>query len=134
MRALPVFAAGAVYWILGALWYSTLFGKVWGAGLEAQGLKVPQPSGGQLAAKLILTFAANLAAAAALAMMLANIAPASPAAAIELGLIAAAGVAATSIGIAYTWEGKATSVYLVDAGYHLVGLPGCALILALWPR
>ena len=62
MNWLAVLCAGAAYWVLGYVWYSLLFGKVWAASLkEYRG--EPAASGGGMAGKLILTFIANFVTA-----------------------------------------------------------------------
>jgi hypothetical protein len=40
MNWLAIICAAVAYWILGWLWYSALFGKIWVAGLEQHGVKL----------------------------------------------------------------------------------------------
>src|SRR2546430_16863027 len=68
MNWLAVVCAAAVYWIIGAIWYMALFGKIWRAGIEEQGVRIP--SGG-MGAKMIGNFLCNLVAAAIMARIIA---------------------------------------------------------------
>jgi hypothetical protein len=132
MRILPVLVAAAVYWILGALWYSALFGGIWSRGLEKQGVKLAEPSGKQLAVKLVTTFAATFVAASAMGWLVSRAGISGLHPGLAFGFAIGCGASAVALAIAYTWESKPVSSYLVDASYHLVGITAAAGILAAW--
>ena len=64
MNWLPIVCAAAAYWIIGAIWYMALFGKMWAAAIQQHGVTL-QRSG--MAAKMIGNFLANLVAAVVMA-------------------------------------------------------------------
>src|SRR3989442_14438692 len=67
---LAILCAGAAYWVLGYVWYTLLFGKIWaGEQIRHRGER-PSPSGGQMGAKLLSTFILNLLMAAAMAYLI----------------------------------------------------------------
>jgi len=132
MNWLAVVAAGVAYWLLGALWYSVLFGKVWAAGLEQQGVKLPSPTRSQLMTKFLGTFVANLVTATVLGHLVRATLSDSVLDAVHLGLAVGLGIAGMALAVAYTWESKPFKVFAIDAAYHLLGCVACALILTFW--
>ena len=56
MNWLAILCAGAAYWVLGYVWYSLLFGKVWMPIKHGSGENVPPPAGREMGAKLFGTF------------------------------------------------------------------------------
>src|SRR5262249_8711441 len=40
MNWIPIIGAAAAYWVLGAIWYMALFGKIWAAGIQQHGVKL----------------------------------------------------------------------------------------------
>lgn len=121
MRPLPILAAAAAYWLLGALWYSTLFAGIWTRGLEAHGISLAEPTPGQMRVKLGLTFVATLATATAMAWLLSTMGITSAPAALPVGTVAGLGFGAAALAVAYTWESKPLALYFVDASYHTLG-------------
>jgi hypothetical protein len=129
MSILPIVVGAVAYWALGALWYSVLFGKTWSAGLEAQGIKLPEPTPAQMRLKLALTFVGNLGATVALSWFLHRLWPNTMLGALRVGFIAGAGIAATALAVCYAWESKARENLTIDAGFHTVGLMVAAAIV-----
>jgi hypothetical protein len=132
MNWLAVIVAGVADWLLGALWYSALFGKIWAAGLEQQGVKLQKPSQPQLMTKLAGNFVANLLTATVIGHLVLATAVASLLGAVHLGAALGLGVAGMALAVAYTWESKPVKVWAIDAAYHLLGCIACAVILACW--
>src|SRR5436305_13778524 len=69
MNWLAIICAAAAYWVIGAIWYMALFGKIWAAGIQQHGVKL-EPSG--MPAKMIGTFICHLVAAAIMARLIAR--------------------------------------------------------------
>jgi hypothetical protein len=131
MHILPILAGAVAYWLLGALWYSLMFGSIWGAVLEARGIIVANPTRPQLYAKFILGFLANLATAGAIACVFGIASPDDPYAFLRVGpLIGLA--TAMGIGVSYIWESRSLVNYLIDAGYHFLGITLATFIIAHW--
>ncbi|HYQ87658.1 MAG TPA: DUF1761 domain-containing protein [Bacteroidota bacterium] len=127
-----VVVAAATYWILGSIWFSLLFGKIWSSELEKHGVKIQTPKGSRMAAKLVQTFILNLAAALALSYLVFVSESSTLYHAIKLGLASGVGLSASTIGIAYTWEGRSVKLAVIDIGYPLLGVVVCSIILTLW--
>lgn len=130
MNWLAILAAGAAYWVLGMLWYSFLFSKPWRADIQAHGVKVG--GGGGMALKLIVTFVCNLIAAAVLARLFQKLMIVDLLRGIKWGVGAGVGFSATALSINYVWQSPPVRLWLIDAGYHIVGCIIMGAILSLW--
>lgn len=117
LNLIAVVAATAAFWLVGALWYGLLFGKVW---QRETGLSEP-PSGGRMALVMVLTLAFEMLVVLTLAHLVAR-----TGAAPHVVLMMAAGFALTimapAIGINYLHQRKSLALFLIDAGHFLAGL------------
>jgi len=132
MKWLPILCAGAAYWFLGFVWYSLLFGGIWGAEQMRHRQNVAEPGKGELIGKLVATFVSNLVASAAIAYLLYRTRTADLQHALKLGAGLAIGFSITTLTVVHVWEGKSTKVWLIDASYHLIGCLVAAAILVSW--
>ena len=129
---LAILCAGVAYWVLGFVWYSLLFGKMWAAALkEYRGERAA--SGGGMAGKMIVTFLANIVTATVLAYLLRHVAVTDMTHALKIGAYAAAGFSIMALTIAKVWEERPSKIWMIDASYHLIGCVIAAAILFLWP-
>ena len=133
MNWLAILCAGAAYWVLGYIWYSLLFGKAWGAAQERHRGKSSPPSGGEMTGKMIGTFISNIVTAGAMAYLFRRTGTADMNHALRIGAAAGVGFSATTLTIAYIWESKPTIIWMVDAGYNVIGCLLVAIILVSWP-
>ena len=129
MNWLAIICAAAAYWILGAIWYMGLFGKIWAASIEQHGVKL-QRSG--MGAKMIGNFIGNFVAAVIMARLLARTGIANVGHGLKLGAGVGLGFSATALTIQYLWESKPFKVWLIDVGYHFSGCVLLGAILAAW--
>ena len=129
MNWLAVVCAGAVYWVLGWVWYAVLFGKIWRAGLEQTGVKLQQ---GGMVAKMIGTFIANMVAATIMGHLVQRIPVVDLAHGLRLGVGVGIGFSATGLTIVHLWESKPFKVWLVDSSYHVLGCILLGAILSVW--
>ena len=129
---LIILLAAAAYWLLGALWYSMITGNVWSNELTKHGVTLPEPTRQQLVRKLFLSFILNVIIAFGVAVILWFIGSAGMDEGIILGLIIGLSFSAATIGLTYSWENRSFKLFLVDAGYHVIGITLCAVILSMW--
>lgn len=132
MNWLPILCAGLAYWVLGFVWYSLLFGNIWGEALRSYRAQWPTPTKGEMAGKMIGTFVSNVITAGAIAYILFRAAPPDMRDALRLGIAAGVGLAATALTIAHIWESKPTRVWAIDVSYHFFGCIVATLILFCW--
>jgi len=129
---LAVGVAGLVYWLLGALWFSVLFGKTWGAELEKHGVKVQESTKGQMAAKFFQTLVLNIVVAYGAAFLVYACTITTWMTGLKVGVFAGVCFSAATLGIGYTWEGRSVKLFLIDSGYPVLGITVSTVILALW--
>ena len=130
---LAILCAGAAYWVLGFVWYSLLFGGIWGAEQQRhRGSEVGPPSKGEFAGKLITSFVSNLVASVAIACLLRRMGIGDLPNALKLGAGLAVGFSITTLTVVHVWEMKSTKVWIIDASYHLIGCLIAAAILVSW--
>ena len=130
---LAILCAGAAYWVLAFVWYSFLFGGIWGAEqINCRGTTGPEANKREFASMLLATFVSNLVTAAAIAFLLRRTGIVDMPHALKLGAGVALGFCITTLTIVHVWERKSTKVWMIDAGYHLVGGLVAAAILVAW--
>src|SRR5947209_20621603 len=112
MNWIAIICAAAAYWVLGALWYMALFGKIWAAGVQQHGVKL-EPSG--MPAKMIGNFICNLVAAAIMARLIARPRIVDVGHGIKLGTGVGLGSSATALTIQSLWESRPLKVWLIDS-------------------
>lgn len=126
---IAVICAAAAYWIIGAIWYMALFGKIWAAGIQQQGVKL---EGGGMGAKMIANFLCNLVAAMIMARLIARTGIVDLGSGLKLGAGVGLGLSAAALTIQYLWESKPFKVWMIDVSHHVVGCMAVGGILAVW--
>src|SRR3954453_15217537 len=126
MNWLAILCAGAAYWVLGYVWYSLLFGKMYMAE-QIRHRGEQSGGGGGMGPKLVGTFVCNLIAAAALAYLFKRTAISDLNHALRLAAVAGIGWAGTALTCVYIWDSKPTKVWMIDVGYNFVG----AIVMAI---
>lgn len=130
---LAIVVAALAYFSLGALWYSkVLFAKRWIADLK---IDVNSPDakkgmGMMFGGSLLLMFVQSLAIA-----IIANrleLIGAGWMSGLKLGALTGACFCAASVGVNYLYEKKPFSLFLINAGYAIVGNIIVAIIICSW--
>lgn len=127
VNLLVVLVAAVSSFALGGLWYSPmLFGRRWSRDAGMEGRK-----GGYPARVFGVAFVFALVSAAMFAWLLGH--DPTLERAVHLALVVGAGFVATSFGINYQFADRPVSMWLIDAGYHIVQFLLYALVIASWP-
>ncbi|MBX9587600.1 MAG: DUF1761 domain-containing protein [Gammaproteobacteria bacterium] len=123
LNLLAIAACVLSSFILGGLWYNILFRKFYSE--ECKGNKPSHP-----ALVFLAAFILWIISAFAFAKFLGN----SPElwAAISIGFITGSCLVATSFGVNYAFSSKKLSIFLIDAGYHILQFTLYGVILGLW--
>ncbi len=133
INILAVAVSAIVYFILGAVWYMpSLFGTMWKAELARHNISFNPPTSAEMMQKTILSLIVNVIMVLAVAFVVQATATTALSAALVLGIKLAVGFAATTLGITYIWQNKSFKLFLLDAGYPMVGVILSTIILALW--
>ena len=127
---LAVLVAAVAYWLLGALWYSPpLFAKQWAAGV---GISLPQSGERPPIVLFVTTFIAFFVVALAMAFLAGAGGAVTFGQGLLLGLITGVGFVVTVLLVTHAYEQRPASVWLINAGYHLVGFVITASIVSVW--
>lgn len=122
-----VVAAAASAFVLGGIWYGPLFRNVWcrEAGVDPDAPSKRHPGG---------VFAVAGACSFVAALVFALLLPAqyTVAQAAGFGALIGGGWIAMSFAINYAFAGRSLTLWLIDAGYHLLQFVLYGLILGAW--
>jgi hypothetical protein len=132
LNYLAVIVAAVVYFGIGSVWFSGLFGKTWLAEVEKHGVRIQKPTTPQMITMMISTFVYNLMTAFGVSLLVYVIGTSTVVTGLKLGLFAGICFAATSMLTAYNWESRSTKLSMIDIGYPLLGIVACAIILSVW--
>ncbi|MBK7121317.1 MAG: DUF1761 domain-containing protein [Chitinophagaceae bacterium] len=130
---MAIAVAALAYFALGALWYSkVLFAKRWIADLKID-VNSPDAKKGMgimFGGSLLMMFVQSLAIA-----IIANrleLIGAGWMSGLKLGALTGACFCAASVGVNYLYEKKPFSLFLINAGYAIVGNIIAAIIICSW--
>lgn len=129
---LAVLVGGLAYFVLGALWYSVLFGKAW---IKATGVNPNDPNAkkgvaGIMLSSLVLMIISSLG----VAIFCARIGTIGGwMSGMKVGLVAGICFCATSISISYLYEKRPLSLYLINGLYNIIGCALAGIVIGLWP-
>ena len=128
---IAVLIATIAYFLLGALWYSVLFGKKWAqlVKLDTSNPDMKKGMGGMM----ISTFVLTLIICFGLEVLVVKFNFVQEVSyGIKIGLLTGLAFATTAVSIHYIYENKPTNLYLINNGYHVLGHVIAASILVLW--
>ena len=129
---LAVLVSAVAGFVIGALWYSVLFGKAW-MKLSKMGKKDIEKEKKKGMAK---SYAAGFIALLVMAFVLAHFVDMAGAATVlegaQAGFWAWLGFVATTMLNKVLWEGKPVKLYVLDAAHYFVVLIAMGAILAVW--
>ena len=133
LNYLAVVVGAIAYFIIGSLWYSVLFGKVW---MAANNIPTPteedkQKMKKQMAPMMLTTLVCCFAATVIVGCIEALTGVHSVAIGVKAGL--AAGVLTTmAIALNHMYLQKPFKLWVIDSAYHLCGLIISGIILGMW--
>lgn len=127
---LAIVVAGVVYFVLGAVWYSpTVFGKKW---MELVGMTEEKMKEGGQAGPLFGMLLLNLLAALALGALLAWSDTTGLTEALIFSLFIAIGFVITTELTHVLFEKTDTELFMINAGYHVVGIVLMGFVIGAW--
>jgi hypothetical protein len=133
INILAVIVSGAIFFVLGALWYSPLlFAKQYMRLRGVSSASELQSQGQSL--DYAITFVAELATALALAVIVRNSGATQFVDGILVGLGVGLGIAGTStlVFAIFSVSGQSKGLWLLNAGYILLAFAIMGVILTLW--
>ncbi len=129
---LAVAVSAIIFFFLGAIWFSVLFAKTWVHELSRHNVTIKEPSKDKLLTNMGLTFLKDTIIAFAMACLVHMSGSTTLESGLMLGLIIALGFSATAIAGVFIWESRSIKLFLIDAGYQVIGVILSAVILSVW--
>lgn len=127
---LHIAVAGIAYFILGAIWHTpALFGKYWAEKHSIQMNEEPKKKMPRMIGAFLFSIVMAFGMGLVLHLMQS---PGTCMNGIKAGLFFGAVFAAAPIAINYLYTSKPIKLWLIDAGYHVVGITLMGIILSVW--
>jgi len=124
-----ILVASIVYFIIGALWYSLLFGKIW---MKLLGITPNEDDKKKMPMIFSVTFVLNFIIVVSTACVIGFVQPSNMIVAIKVGLLLGVGIAGTTCTMNYMYSRKSFGLIAIDAGYHVLAITISSIILTLW--
>ena len=129
---LVILVSAIISFIIGALWYSLLFGKSWTKLMGFSAKDIEKTKKKSMAKTYLIGFVAQLILAYVLANFVIYADAKTFSEGIQVGFFIWLGFVATiSLGM-ILWENKPIKLYLINTGYWLVSLIIQGMILSVW--
>ena len=127
---LAVLVAGIAYFLLGAIWYSVLFGKKW----KSYNASLADAADAKKGAAGIMIFSLLLmiVCALGLAIIAKRYGIFGWSGGLKLGLLTGICFAATAVHISYVYEKRTLGLHLINGLYNILGNVVAALVVCLW--
>ena len=131
LNYVAILVTAVVIFVLGALWYTVLFGKMW---TEAHGYTAEQLEGMKqgMARAYGVSFLCYIVLAAMLDMLIVRIGVDTAIGGAKLAAVCWLGFVATIGLTANLYSNKKFSTYVIDAAYQLVFMVVAGIFLAVW--
>ena len=126
-----VFVSALAYWLLGALWYGTLFNKQW---MSLENISMENAKAQSSPWPYIITFVLNLLIAFVLAQICIWRNASTAARGAALGILLWIGFVGPITFTNYMYEMRPMQLFAINEFYSLVGLSLMGLILGAWTK
>ena len=127
-----VWVAGIVQFILGAGWY-TLLGKSWLEGIGKTEAQVVAEHGNS-PLPYIISLGTGLVIAYTIAWLLPKLGPRSASSGAKTGAVLGLALIGTTLAQNYGFEGRSVTLWLINAGYMVVGMAIMGAIVGHWKK
>lgn len=121
-----------VFFFLGSLWFGAFFGQIWLAELRRHDVILKEPSRAAIFAKMGLNLLKNGIISFSMAYLVAMAGSTTVVPGLLLGLLVACGFAAPAMADIFIWKDHSIKLFLIDAGYQIVGITLVAIIPSVW--
>jgi hypothetical protein len=127
---LAVLVGGLAYFMLGAVWYSGLFGKTW---VRLAGINMNDPNAKKGVAQIMMSsFVLMVVVSVGLGILITRIGSSGWMTGLKVGLIAGICFSATAISISYLYEKRPLGLHLINGAYNILGCVLAGIIIAVW--
>jgi surface polysaccharide O-acyltransferase-like enzyme len=126
-----VLVSAIAYWLLGAVWYALLFGKLW---MTLEGIPVEKLQAANPVVPYIITFLLNLLIAYVLSQLCLWRNATTAARGAALGILLWIGFVGPITYSTYMYELRPSQLFAINGFYPLVGLALMGAILGAWTK
>ncbi|GAB4132001.1 MAG: hypothetical protein Fur0041_02930 [Bacteroidia bacterium] len=127
---LAIAVAAVTYFMLGAIWYSPiLFSKIWA---EGHGIVVDESEKKRMPLIFGTTLIIALVMSASIALLTFGLESTRCVSGIKVGLLCGVGLAIGPMGMNFLYHRKTLKLFLIDAGYHIIGCVLAGIIVSIW--
>lgn len=127
---LSVLVAGLAYFLLGAIWYTSLFGKKWKS-YNSVLMSNPEAKKGA-AGVMFASFILMVICAFGLALIVTRLDIGGWKVGLKLGILTGIFFGATAISISYLFEKRPIGMHIINGLYTVAGNIIAAIIIACW--
>jgi hypothetical protein len=134
LNYIAVFVCTIIYFFIGSMWFSMLFGKPW---MEGHGISMPTDEEKKAAMKkempkyMLMSFLFSLIAVLSIDYIETAMFAHNWMTGVKAGILAGAFVV-VAMGQSHMYLKKTFKLFLIDAGYHVVSLIIIGVVLAVW--
>jgi hypothetical protein len=127
---LAVLVAGLAYFFLGALWYTSLFGKKWQSYNSAlmNNPNAKKGAGGVMLASFVLMLICSFG----LSLIVTRLSLGGWLVGLKLGILTGVFFGVTAISISYLYEKRPLGIYIINGLYIVTGNVIAAIIISCW--
>jgi hypothetical protein len=129
LNYLHIAVSTLVYFLLGAIWYSLLFGKKWMALL---GIVPNEKDKKDMPKIMAITVVLNFIITSAVACVLHFVQPSSVMGALKVGILLGVGFTACTTAMNYMYSKRPFGLTMIDSGYHVVSICAVSVLMTLW--
>ncbi len=129
---LSIFVAAVAMFVVGAIWFTVLFGKVWSKLMGCSPEQMDKAKANGMASKMVMMFILNLISAAVLYYLFPMLLALSFGEFLCIVAIIWCGFTLPSHINGYLWEGKSMELVLINVGGSLAGFIAGALVVYFW--
>lgn len=124
--------SACLFFVWGVAWFSALFGQWWVEELKDHNVIIEEPTSNTLMIKMLLNFLTNIIISYAMACLVSLTGSSTVYTGLILGCLVAGGFAATTLATVFNWENRSLKLFLLDAGYPVIGIIAIAILLSVW--
>jgi hypothetical protein len=126
-----ILVAALVYFVIGALWYSMLFGKKWMKLIGHSGVVTEADKKG-MPMMFVSTFILNYVICFATACVIYYVQPMSIMVDLKVASLLGFGFVGTTTAMNNMYAKRSFQLTAIDAGYHFVGITAATIIMQMW--
>jgi len=129
---MAVLIASVIYFFIGFVWFSVLFGSMWTEELEKHNTFIKEPTAQEMGVKMFIAFFTNVLTSFGIACLIDLVGSATVLSGLILGSIIAICFAATTVANIDNWQSRSVKLFLLDTCYPMISIVVITIFLSIW--